>query len=204
MPRIDLDTSTGSDTFAYTISTPDDASAAKIVQGLPTILLIHPAYVMSAMFHPIYEDTQLRRFNLLAMDLRGHGFTSAKVEDTYDRKVAAQDVLKLMEALEISACHVVGVSMGASVALEIAIAAPDKLLSLFLFSPPSLTEPMESIEGRQEIHHCWTQAFQHDDRFDHIAFRDAIMGTAQMANNEETQAYMGFRYIRGPLISRGS
>ncbi|KAF8144700.1 Alpha/Beta hydrolase protein [Mycena galopus ATCC 62051] len=180
MPCIDLDTSTGSESFAYTISTPHHVSTRKIMHGLPTILLIHPVYGMAAVFHPIYEDPRLRRFNLVAMDLRGHGWTSAKVEDTYNGRVAAEDVLKLMEALEISACHVAGISTGASVALQMAIMAPEKMLSLFLLSPCPLTEPMDTIEGRQEIHYCWTQAVQHKDE---EAQLDAIVGTAQMAVN---------------------
>jgi hypothetical protein len=32
----------------------------------------------------------------VAMDLRGHGWTTAKVEDTYGSEVAARDILKLM------------------------------------------------------------------------------------------------------------
>ncbi|KAF8217455.1 Alpha/Beta hydrolase protein [Mycena galopus ATCC 62051] len=188
MPRrIDLQTSTGSESFAYTISTPTDVSATKIVQGLPTILLIHAVYVMSAMFHSIYEDPRLRRFNLVAMDLRGHGWTSAKVDETYGREIAAQDILKLMEALEIPACHVVGVSMGASVALQMATVAPKKVLSLFLLSPPSRTEPAHSIEGRQEIYNCWTEAFDHPSGVDPIAHADSVMGGSQITyNNIET------------------
>jgi hypothetical protein len=38
----------------------------------------------------------MRRFNLVTMDLRGYGWTLAKVDDTYGREVAAQDVLNLM------------------------------------------------------------------------------------------------------------
>jgi pimeloyl-ACP methyl ester carboxylesterase len=114
MPHISLETVTGSENFAYTIATPTDKSTTNIVQGLPTVLFLHPVYVSSAIFHrepryefreftshlcwvsAVYADTRLRRFNLVAMDLRGHGWTTAKVEDTYGSEVAAQDVLKLM------------------------------------------------------------------------------------------------------------
>ncbi|KAJ7838530.1 Alpha/Beta hydrolase protein [Mycena olivaceomarginata] len=180
MPRISLETVTGSENFAYTIATPTDKSTTNIVQGLPTVLFLHPVYVSSAIFHPVYADTRLRRFNLVAMDLRGHGWTTAKVEDTYGSEVAAQDVLKLMEALQISTCHLVGVSMGACAALEIAIAAPEKVLSLFLVSPPPMKEPVESLEGRQEIANYMKEAGQHET-VDHAVMGDALMGGLQFA-----------------------
>ncbi|KAJ6491027.1 Alpha/Beta hydrolase protein [Mycena sanguinolenta] len=184
MPHITLETRRGSESFAYTISTPTQDRAERMAQGVPTILLLHPSYVLSAVFHPMYEDPRLRRFNLVSMDLRGHGWTSAKVEDTYSTEVAARDCLKLMDALGISQYHVAGVSMGASVALQMAIQAPEKVLSFFLLSPPPLTEPADSIEGRQEIYECWKHGFENDDK---NAVGDGIFGALQMAyNNTET------------------
>ncbi|KAK7050743.1 hypothetical protein R3P38DRAFT_1766540 [Favolaschia claudopus] len=103
MPRITLSTSTGRETFSYTISTPTKTSAEKILQGLPTILLIHPVYVTSAIFHPIYADCKLRRFNLVTLDCRGHGKTTASVNESYGKEVAAKDVLSLMVRLLFSA-----------------------------------------------------------------------------------------------------
>ncbi|KAJ7346182.1 Alpha/Beta hydrolase protein [Mycena albidolilacea] len=181
MLRISLETATGSENFAYTIATPTETSATEIVQGLPTVLLLHPVYIGSAIFHPIYADTRLRRFNLVAMDLRGHGWTTAKVEDTYGSEVAARDILKLMEALQISACHLVGLSMGASAALEMAIAVPEKVLSLFLISLPPLNEPVECIEGRQEIANYVKQAGQDANNVDHAIMSDALTGGLQFA-----------------------
>ncbi|KAJ6578216.1 Alpha/Beta hydrolase protein [Mycena capillaripes] len=200
MLHVDLETSAGLGSFAYAISTPTDAHATAIVQELPTVLLLHPAYEKSSMFHFMYTDVRLRRFNLVAMDLRGFGETLAKVEATYGREAAARDVLTLMDALGISACHVMGVSMGACVALQMGILAPDKVLSLFLFSPLPLTEvcalcfgllpiyvsvfkPEESIHGRREIYDCWIQGFKDPDHVDQIALADSLMGGMQMAYN---------------------
>ncbi|KAJ6506902.1 Alpha/Beta hydrolase protein [Mycena sanguinolenta] len=180
MPRIDLQTTTGSESFAYTISNPTQDRAERIMQGVPTILLIHPPYVLSAMFHPMFEDPRLRRFNLVAMDLRGHGGTTAKVEDTFTTEVAAHDFLALMDALEISACHVAGVAFGASIALEMSIIAPEKVLSLFMFSPPPFVEPAGTLEGRKEIFACWKEGFQNSDN---VAVGDAIVGGLQLAYN---------------------
>jgi hypothetical protein len=51
MPQIDLETSAGPASFAYTISTPTVTSATQIVQGIPTVILIHSVYVNSCLFH---------------------------------------------------------------------------------------------------------------------------------------------------------
>ncbi|KAJ7837689.1 Alpha/Beta hydrolase protein [Mycena olivaceomarginata] len=166
MPLIDLETSTGPGSFRYTLSTPAGANAEAIVQGTPTLVLIHPIALGSEMFHPIYADPRLRRFNLLMLDLRGHVSTSATVDPhTYGRETAAKDVLHLMVYTayssfkvfvhpghsKIPASHLMGVSMGSCIALQMAIFAPERVLSICIFSPLPLIEPPEVMAGRQEI-----------------------------------------------------
>lgn len=46
----------------------------------------------------------------------------------------AKDALALLEHLQWKQCHVVGISMGGMIALELALLAPDKLLSLTLLA----------------------------------------------------------------------
>ncbi|KAJ7082335.1 Alpha/Beta hydrolase protein [Mycena epipterygia] len=183
MPLIELQTSTGTGSFHYTISTPAATSATAIVSDAPTVILIHPVFVSSHIFHPIYADSRPRHFNLVTMDLRGHGATSAEVEDTYGPRTAAGDVLRLMDALNIFAGHVMGISMGACVALEMTVLAPEKVLSLFMVSPLSLTEPSSVAEGRQEIYDCWVHAFDDPNFVDETARRDAFTGSMQLAYN---------------------
>ena len=46
----------------------------------------------------------------------------------------AKDALALMDHLKWTQCHVVGVSMGGMIALEFALLAPDRILSLTLLA----------------------------------------------------------------------
>ncbi|KAJ7120268.1 Alpha/Beta hydrolase protein [Mycena epipterygia] len=131
------------------------------------------------------------RVNLVTLDLRGHGGTTATVEDTYGPETAARDISRLMDALNIPACHVMGVSMGACIALQMAILAPEKVTSLFMLSPPSLTELAPVAEGRQEIYDCWVEAFEASIEVDEIALGDAFTGMLQLAYNNR----------RSPLIT---
>jgi pimeloyl-ACP methyl ester carboxylesterase len=49
-------------------------------------------------------------------------------------------VLVSKDTLSIPAGHVMGFSIGASVAHQMAVEAPEKVLSLFMLSPPPLKE----------------------------------------------------------------
>ncbi|KAJ6592575.1 Alpha/Beta hydrolase protein [Mycena capillaripes] len=185
MPLIQLTTSAGPAAFHYTLSTPAAVNAEAIIEGTPTLILLHPLMVSSKMFHPIYADARLRRFNLLTLDLRGYGSTSANVEETYGREIAARDVLNVMDALKISASHLMGVSIGSCIALQMAIFAPDRVLSVFMFSPLPQIEAL--IEGRQEIWDCWVAAFSDPQNVDAVALTDSMTGGMQFAwNGRET------------------
>ncbi|KAJ7430751.1 Alpha/Beta hydrolase protein [Mycena galericulata] len=187
MPLISLETLAGPGSFHYTVSTPTKAHADAIVPGIPTLVMLHPVYIASPIFHPIFADARLRRFNLVTFDLRGHGGTTACVEDTYVRETAARDALRLMEALKLPACHLMGVSMGACIALQMAVLAPEKVLSIFMLSALPLVEPPEAAEGRQEIWDCWVAAFEDPHNVDDAAIKDAVVGALQLAyNNRET------------------
>jgi len=43
-----------------------------------------------------FSDPQLRRFNLIAVDARGHGDTTGEIGEYYDQVEAAEDVVKFM------------------------------------------------------------------------------------------------------------
>ena len=46
----------------------------------------------------------------------------------------AKDAIALVDHLEWSQCHIVGISMGGMIALEFALLAPERILSLTLLS----------------------------------------------------------------------
>ncbi|KAJ6571003.1 Alpha/Beta hydrolase protein [Mycena vulgaris] len=179
MPHVNVESIAGSANFHYTISTPKDPSVKAIDKSIPTVLLIHPVYIASELFQFQFADPNLRRFNLVALDLRSHGETSGTVPISYGREDAAADVVKFMEALHLPACHFVGVSMGSCISLQIAISYPQKALSITMVSPLPLTEPPDIAEGREEIHDCWVEAFK-SSTVDESALLDAVCGALQL------------------------
>ncbi|RXW15317.1 hypothetical protein EST38_g10536 [Candolleomyces aberdarensis] len=188
MPFVSTKTPSGPVTFHYNISTPTRTSTTHIDPSLPTILFLHPVYVSQHIFHPQFCDPKLRRFNLVGYDARIHGKTKGDVPSDFRRAEAAEDVYHFMQALSLPACHVVGLSLGGCVSLQLAVAHPDKVLSLTMVSPLPLEEPADVAEGRTEIYECWAASQQDADNPDEDALLDAVCGALQLGfNGQQTK-----------------
>ncbi|KAL0565126.1 hypothetical protein V5O48_016904 [Marasmius crinis-equi] len=189
MPSVAIKSSTGKTKFKYTISTPSNASAKGIDKKLPTVLFIPAVYLQRDIFHLQFGDPKLRRFNLVTFDLRAHGETTGDpMPANYGQKESAEDVVKLMEALNLPACHIVGMSLGSIIATQMAISYPEKVASLFLISPLTLEEPDYVTAARVEIYNFWTEGFlcQTGSKTDDSALLDALYGAMQFAFSNKT------------------
>jgi len=69
------------------------------------------------------------QYRVLRVDLRGHG-RSDRPEGPYHMAVFARDVAVLLRRLDAAPAHVVGLSMGGMVALQLALNAPTLVRSL--------------------------------------------------------------------------
>ncbi len=73
------------------------------------------------------------RFRTIVIDSRGTGQSSRPADPTTcTMRAMAQDALHLLDALDIDKAHVGGLSLGSTVAQEMALLAPERLLSLSL------------------------------------------------------------------------
>jgi pimeloyl-ACP methyl ester carboxylesterase len=100
-------------------------------RGAP-LLLIQGMGANAAHWGEPFLSALERDFELVLYDHRGIG-RSAPLEGA-DLTVAslAHDALALLDALGIAAAHVLGISMGGMVAQELALAAPQRVLTLTL------------------------------------------------------------------------
>ena len=87
------------------------------------VLLIHGLGSSSADWE-LQLPVLTPRYRVIAVDLRGHG-QSSKPVGPYSLEMFAGDVAALIDALDIGACHVVGLSLGAMTTLELAASRPD-------------------------------------------------------------------------------
>lgn len=69
------------------------------------------------------------RFRVLRYDTRGHGRTDA-TDGAYNFALLAADVVALWDAIGITRSHFVGLSLGGTTAIEVALRYPDRVASL--------------------------------------------------------------------------
>ncbi|MFF5624326.1 alpha/beta fold hydrolase [Microbacterium sp. NPDC012755] len=103
----------------------------------PAVVFVH-GNVSSAAF---YQPTMLALpdgVRALAIDLRGFGDSETKpVDATRGLRDFSDDVLSVLDALGLDAVHLVGWSMGGGVVMQVALDAPERVLSLTLEAPVS-------------------------------------------------------------------
>ena len=110
-------------------SDPDAAST--------TVVFVHGNVSSSAFYQPTMLALPAS-VRALAIDLRGFGDSETKpVDATRGLRDFADDVRAVLDALEIDAVHLVGWSMGGGVVMQVALDAPERVLSLTLESPVS-------------------------------------------------------------------
>lgn len=97
----------------------------------PTVLLLHAGVADRRMWDPQWSGLT-ERFDVVRPDLRGFGDSATPPSGPLDH---VADVLSLLDSLGVQRCHVVGSSFGAGVAVELTLAAPDRVVSLVLAPP---------------------------------------------------------------------
>ena len=105
----------------------------------PWLILSHSLACTKAMWEPQFE-TLAQSYRVLRYDTRGHGVSSAPA-GPYTMDLLAQDVKALCDALGITQCHFVGLSMGGMIGQTVALNYPDLLLTLTLADTASSYGP---------------------------------------------------------------
>lgn len=94
-------------------------------------MFIHGAYVNSEIWH--YQHAYLKKhYRVLTFDMRGHGRSAPTDLDEYSVATFGNDLIQLLDHLEIEACTICGLSLGAMVAQYVAAAYPERVKGLVL------------------------------------------------------------------------
>jgi pimeloyl-ACP methyl ester carboxylesterase len=100
------------------------------------IVLVHGLLMDGRMYSKLAPTLAARGHRVVIIDLLGHG-ASAQPHDmsAYSMSQFGRDVIALLDHLELAQAVVGGASLGANVALEAAVAAPERVRALVLEMP---------------------------------------------------------------------
>jgi pimeloyl-ACP methyl ester carboxylesterase len=95
------------------------------------VVLIHGFGLDRRMWEPQMARLA-QQFRVVRYDLRGHGRTTATFADSFAHH---DDLSRVFEELEIQRAAIVGLSLGARIAVDFALAYPERVTRLVLASP---------------------------------------------------------------------
>jgi pimeloyl-ACP methyl ester carboxylesterase len=103
-------------------------------EGSPLVLLHGGVQSIDLSFAGLIPQL-VGRHRVIGVELQGHGRT-ADIDRKSTSAALAGDVVALLDHLGVDRAHVLGFSLGAAVALELAVAHPDRVRSVVPISEP--------------------------------------------------------------------
>jgi pimeloyl-ACP methyl ester carboxylesterase len=99
------------------------------------VVFIHGAGGSSVVWHKQVRDFR-KDFNLLLIDLRGHGKSADQIKniwkEEYTFPAVTKDIIEVLDHLEIPPAHFMGVSLGTILARQLAEMEPQRVRSLVM------------------------------------------------------------------------
>jgi pimeloyl-ACP methyl ester carboxylesterase len=104
--------------------------------GAKAIVLTHGLLMDRRMYTKLAPALAARGHRVITVDMLGHGASDQPHEMTaYSMQQFGRDVIALLDHLELPQAVIGGTSLGANVALEVAVAAPARVRALVLEMP---------------------------------------------------------------------
>lgn len=99
------------------------------------VTFVHGAGGSSSIWFKQIRDFQ-KHFNVLLLDLRGHGNSNEQIKTAFKQKYTfksiANDVIEVIDHLQIKSSHFVGISLGSIVIRQLAEMYPTRVQSMIL------------------------------------------------------------------------
>jgi len=116
-------------------------------EGEKVLVLVHGLLMNRRMYGPLAPYLARRGNRVICIDLLGHG-RSDRPEDLrlYSMPLFARQVVALLDHLELPSAVVGGTSLGANVALELAVRSPERARALFV-EMPVLDNALPAVAG---------------------------------------------------------
>jgi pimeloyl-ACP methyl ester carboxylesterase len=99
------------------------------------VTFVHGAGGSSSIWFKQIRDFQ-KEYNVLLLDLRGHGASQTKLEKAFKQKYTfsalANDILEVLDHLKIEKSHFVGISLGTILIRQLAEMYPERVQSMIM------------------------------------------------------------------------
>jgi pimeloyl-ACP methyl ester carboxylesterase len=101
--------------------------------ALPWIVFIHGAGGSSSIWYKQVKDFSAR-FNVLLIDLRGHGDSSKEGNEkkSYNFESITQEIIEVLDYKNITSAHFIGISLGTIIIRELAELQPNRIRTMIL------------------------------------------------------------------------
>ncbi|MFI4985526.1 MAG: alpha/beta fold hydrolase [Gemmatimonadales bacterium] len=104
--------------------------------GTRPLILVHGLLLSQQMHWPLAEDLAARGNHVITVDLLGHGVSDRPRDmGRYSMHFFGEQVVALMDHLQVERAVVMGTSLGANTALEIALEQPERLRAMVIEMP---------------------------------------------------------------------
>lgn len=115
----------------------------------PPVLLVHGVGGDSSHWTAIAEQLHTR-FDMIAMDVRGHG-KSDLITGAVNARDLARDAIQVLDEAGIARCRVVGFSLGGAVALALALDFPERVEKLAVIGTVCGRTPEEKAKALERV-----------------------------------------------------
>ena len=122
----------------------------------PKVLILNGIMMSTRSWDPLMKHL-LDHFCVLRVDFLDQGL-SDRMDQPYDQSLQVEMLNALLASLDISSIHVVGISYGGEVALQLASRFQDKVKRLMIFHSCAYTSPLLKDVGR-----AWMKAGEKRD-----------------------------------------
>jgi pimeloyl-ACP methyl ester carboxylesterase len=101
----------------------------------PWVVFVHGAGGSSSIWFLQIKEF-IRHFNILLVDLRGHGKSKSivahKEDRNYDFEDITRDIIEVLDSLQIKKAHFIGISLGTILIRNLSEIAPDRVSSMVM------------------------------------------------------------------------
>jgi len=108
-------------------------------EGEECIMLLHGLGFSLFSMRNIYEELAAKGYRVIAVDLPGCGYSTIDQRQKFTVEHMADVLIEFMKVINVESAHFVGAAEGGIYSMSIAQLYPDKVKSLTLCSPGSLT-----------------------------------------------------------------